>query len=150
MGGPGCTRPDSNIMHHEPAARATVGRLWTQRRTHGLDDDVWNGCLYGIYGCTLGTVMSSSSFTTRAQRTGPGEPGEGATRRPVSMPAFSSLSALDAAWAQGSSDDASVGAGLRERMKAGPKQDVRKDGLDLAACCAVRASLFSGDFADFG
>lgn len=125
---------------NEVVVRMQVGRLWKQG-----NEEVWRGCLYGIYDCVLGKTIASSSFRAHPQSDSTHRP------RPVSLPTFASLSRLEAAWTRAAVDTSDEKADTgREAGPEEPKQTINKNGLDLRQCRAVCAASFQGDFEDFG
>ena len=152
-----------------------IGRLWVQGR-----DEVWRGCLYGIYGSRLGKTISSHSF--RANSAGDDVC---VNARPMSfppgLPGHNSLTSLSAEWSGVYSSLSSFVNSTSETPAATSnfpsprqllsnvsnaetvsptdtakkptrptKQDMNKHGLNLAECDAVYPASFDGSFVDLG
>jgi hypothetical protein len=129
------------------ASNAQVGRLWEQGK-----DEVWRGCLYGVYGYVLGKTISSYAFQTPRN-------GQDKASRPVSLPG----SLPHSTWlSSGDMTRVSIAASIiADRTSPKPsssarsapctltsKQDVSKRGLDLNECEAVYPATLEGVFED--
>lgn len=151
-------------------AQMQVGRLWMQGR-----DQVWSGCLYGIYGTRLGkTISFRANMDDNIVATRP---------RPVSfppgLPMHNSMANLSVEWSDvysnlssfvnstsetpamsncpsplqllsSASNAETVSPTDTAKLARSIQQDMNKYGLDLAECDAVYPASFEGRFVDFG
>ena len=142
----------SGAMDRRTASNAQVGRLWKQGK-----DEVWRGCLYGVYGWVLGKTIKSHAFQTTRN-------GQEKAARPVSLPGSlpNGVHGYSTWLSSGDMTRASVAASIiadraspnsSSSARSVPrtltsKQDVSTRGLDLNECEAVYPATLEGVFED--
>jgi hypothetical protein len=139
-------------MDRRTASNAQVGRLWKQGK-----DEVWRGCLYGVYGWVLGKTITSHSFQTTRN-------GQDKAARPVSLPGSlpNGVHGYSTWLSSGDMTRASVAASIiadraspnsSSSARSVPrtltsKQDVSMRGLALNECETVYPATLEGVFED--